>query len=63
MFKDLRLVGGTALALQIGHRMSVDLDFFGLLDADKISIKNELNKIGGLTTLQSTENINILKVN
>ena len=22
------LVGGTALALQIGHRMSVDLDFF-----------------------------------
>lgn len=26
--KDFYLVGGTALALQIGHRTSVDLDFF-----------------------------------
>jgi len=33
IFKNLRLVGGTALALQIGHRISVDLDFFGLLKA------------------------------
>ncbi len=24
----VRLVGGTALALQLGHRTSVDLDFF-----------------------------------
>jgi hypothetical protein len=30
-FKDLRLAGGTALALQIGHRKSIDLDFFGQL--------------------------------
>ena len=29
MLKDTRLVGGTALALQYGHRRSVDLDFFG----------------------------------
>ena len=27
---DFVLVGGTALALQIGHRKSVDLDFFTL---------------------------------
>ena len=26
---DTRLVGGTALALQLGHRISVDLDIFG----------------------------------
>jgi class 3 adenylate cyclase len=26
---DMRLVGGTALALHIGHRKSVDLDLFG----------------------------------
>lgn len=26
---DARLVGGTALALQLGHRLSVDLDIFG----------------------------------
>ena len=28
-FSELRLVGGTALALQYGHRTSVDLDLFG----------------------------------
>lgn len=27
-FKDFNLVGGTALSLQIGHRISVDIDFF-----------------------------------
>lgn len=26
---ETRLVGGTALALQLGHRRSIDLDFFG----------------------------------
>ena len=29
--KDCRLVGGTALALQYGHRSSVDLDVFGVI--------------------------------
>ena len=29
---DTRLVGGTALALQLGHRISVDLDVFGRWD-------------------------------
>ncbi|GHT27183.1 hypothetical protein AGMMS4957_22430 [Bacteroidia bacterium] len=29
LLSELRLVGGTALALQLGHRHSVDLDFFG----------------------------------
>ncbi|WP_255584522.1 nucleotidyl transferase AbiEii/AbiGii toxin family protein [Zunongwangia sp. SCSIO 43204] len=29
IFKDFRLVGGTALSLQIGHRISVDIDLFG----------------------------------
>ena len=63
LFKGLRLVGGTALALQIGHRISNDLDFFGSLKADKISITNELNKIGKVLILNSTENINIYTVN
>jgi predicted nucleotidyltransferase component of viral defense system len=27
-FKDFRLVGGTALSLHLGHRMSVDIDLF-----------------------------------
>ena len=29
-----RLVGGTSLALQYGHRRSVDLDFFGYTTED-----------------------------
>jgi len=34
-FSDFYLVGGTALALQIGHRISVDFDFFRKKDLDK----------------------------
>lgn len=33
-FSQTRLVGGTALALQYGHRQSVDLDFFAFVDED-----------------------------
>ncbi len=29
LLEEMRLVGGTSLALQYGHRRSVDLDFFG----------------------------------
>jgi predicted nucleotidyltransferase component of viral defense system len=41
LFLTFRLVGGTALSLQIGHRMSVDIDMFsdadyGSIDFDKI---------------------------
>lgn len=34
-FAETRLVGGTALALQYGHRMSIDLDFFGNMEDSK----------------------------
>lgn len=40
-FNDFYLAGGTALALQIGHRMSVDFDFF----SDKEIPKNLLDKV------------------
>ncbi len=33
-FSNFYLAGGTALALQIGHRKSIDLDFFSLHDFD-----------------------------
>lgn len=39
ILKNTRLVGGTALALQFGHRKSVDLDFFGRIDADSFEEK------------------------
>ena len=42
------LAGGTALALQFGHRISVDLDFFipELFDVKKLI--NDLSKVGNL---------------
>lgn len=40
--KDFYLVGGTSLALQIGHRLSVDLDFFTSQRKDINEIENEL---------------------
>lgn len=33
--QECRLVGGTALALQYGHRQSVDLDMFGSFDPEE----------------------------
>lgn len=38
LFGSLRLVGGTALALQYGHRSSIDLDFFGNIESDAETI-------------------------
>lgn len=43
--KDMRLVGGTALALQIGHRASVDIDLFGNFDGRQ-SFRRILSKLG-----------------
>ncbi len=63
VFKSLRLVGGTALALQIGHRASDDIDLFGSLNSDKISISEALNKIGKVAIINTTENINVYTVN
>lgn len=37
IFKDFRLVGGTALSLQMGHRESVDIDLFSDLEYGKIN--------------------------
>ena len=47
VFNDFRLVGGTALSLQIGHRESIDIDLFsdadyGTLDFE--SIENYLQE-------------------
>ena len=46
VFSEFRLVGGTSLSLQLGHRISVDIDLFtdaeyGSIDFKKI--ENYLN--------------------
>jgi hypothetical protein len=40
--EKLNLVGGTSLALQLGHRISIDLDLFGLELPDKEHFLNEV---------------------
>lgn len=44
--KDYYLVGGTAIALHIGHRRSIDFDLFTTLDIKRKSIRNLIDKSG-----------------
>lgn len=46
LFKETRLVGGTSLALQYGHRRSVDLDLFGSFEEDESIITETLENAG-----------------
>ena len=62
-FSNLYLAGGTSLALQIGHRKSIDLDLFGTIDADDISIAKTLNSLGNIQLIKKTTNIQIYIVN
>ena len=39
---EFYLAGGTALALQLGHRISVDFDFFALDDFNLNSLQKKL---------------------
>ncbi len=42
--KDFGLVGGTAIALQIGHRRSIDFDLFSLKGFDNLKIRRAIIK-------------------
>lgn len=56
-FKEFNLVGGTSLALQIGHRISVDIDLFGVSEINEIEFNKELSCLGNLTILKKSKNI------
>lgn len=43
--QGMRLVGGTSLALQYGHRQSVDLDFFGKMNVSQDEIFDMLSRL------------------
>jgi len=62
MFKDVRLVGGTALALQLGHRKSIDLDFFGSVDASLQEIALELSAFASVSPLSESRMMRFLVV-
>ena len=52
-----RLVGGTALALQYGHRQSIDLDFFGVLPEDKDELIELARRVGDVLVTNRTKMI------
>ncbi len=59
-FSELRLAGGTALALQIGHRESVDIDLFGKIDFE--GQEKNIGFAGNIEFLKKSKNINILSI-
>ena len=50
------LAGGTALALQLGHRFSVDLDFFNLDDFDEEVVHKAICSLGKNELLNKRKN-------
>ncbi len=57
--KEYRLVGDTALALQIGHRKSIDIDLFGEAEVSGDKILELLNQYGKVVPVSRSKNINI----
>lgn len=55
--RNTRLVGGTALALQYGHRQSIDLDFFGSFPQEKDELIAIAKQEGEVTIHNRTNNI------
>ena len=63
IFSETRLVGGTSLALQYGHRQSIDLDFFGTIEDDAPAIRQCLSNFGNVQILKESKNIKIYFIN
>ncbi len=54
-----RLVGGTALALQLGHRKSIDLDIFGTIDCESEVLKDAIKEVASLKVIKESPHIHI----
>lgn len=59
--EDFGLVGGTAIALQLGHRRSIDFDLFTLKDFDSRKIREEIKKKHTIQTV-FVESVNELTI-
>lgn len=55
-FSSFILVGGTALALKIGHRKSIDIDLFTTTDFNSSEISNHLTDNYNVTRIQAINN-------
>ena len=58
-----RLVGGTALALQLGHRTSIDLDLFGQVSCDDMQLQHCLKNHGQVKVMNLSQNVKMFTVN
>lgn len=63
LFKECRLVGGTSLALQYGHRSSVDLDLFGDIPDDDLLFQDVLTKVGRIDAQKTSKIVKTFIVN
>ena len=63
LFSSLRLAGGTSLALQYGHRKSIDIDLFGNIDIDRDSLSQALSETGEVKLVNSRTNIHVYTIN
>lgn len=55
--KGLRLAGGTSLALQYGHRKSIDLDLFGKLEIGSDELIDVLKTVGEVKMIKDSKRI------
>ena len=62
-FDSFTLVGGTALALQLGHRVSLDLDFFGSGDVFSDEFLESAHSLGDIRLMSRSRNILVVEVN
>ncbi|MGF1566298.1 MAG: nucleotidyl transferase AbiEii/AbiGii toxin family protein [Flavobacteriales bacterium] len=62
VFDGFALAGGTALALQIGHRQSIDIDLFGKHEIDEPLILAAYSTLGTVTKLKRSPSILICSV-
>ncbi|MBU4449986.1 MAG: nucleotidyl transferase AbiEii/AbiGii toxin family protein [Actinomycetia bacterium] len=56
ILKDFYLAGGTGLAFQLKHRLSLDLDFFTRKDINNKILIQKLKNLGKLSIEKEAEN-------
>ena len=61
-FEGFVLVGGTALALQEGHRKSIDIDLFGNVSLVEIELTDALKTVGKVNVLSKSKSILVYRV-
>jgi len=59
---DFVLYGGTAIALQLGHRHSIDFDFFGHRPLNKVALKEAMPFLDGAAVFQDEPNTLVVSV-